>query len=131
MGDGPPPADRLAGITSPTLVATGTVPDAHGAVPREFMSWSADVIASSIPRAERQVIEGAGHMVDAKLVAPVLERFFPRLTSRHAAGSRRGPVHDRETTRNDGVACERKQPAHGQDRDNAAGQRTGPWNLLP
>jgi hypothetical protein len=45
-------------------------------VPPEFMSRSADVIASSIPRAERQVIEGAGHMVDAKLVAPVLERFF-------------------------------------------------------
>ena len=58
------------------LVATGTVPDAHGGVPPEFMIRSADVIASSIPRAERQVIEGAGHMVDAKLVAPVLERFF-------------------------------------------------------
>jgi hypothetical protein len=40
------------------------------------MSRSADAIAASIPGAERQVIEGAAHMVDAKLVAPVLERFF-------------------------------------------------------
>lgn len=76
MGDGPPPTDRLASITQPTLVATGTHPDAHGGVPPEFMSRSADAIAASIPRAERQVIDGAGHMVDARLVAPVLERFF-------------------------------------------------------
>jgi pimeloyl-ACP methyl ester carboxylesterase len=76
MGDGPPPADRLARIVSPTLVATGTVSDAHGGVAPEFMTRSADAIAASIPRAERQVIDGAGHMVGAKLVAPVLERFF-------------------------------------------------------
>jgi hypothetical protein len=57
-------------------VATGTVSDAHGGVAPEFMTRSADAIAASIPRAERQVIDGAGHMVDAKLVAPVLERFF-------------------------------------------------------
>jgi pimeloyl-ACP methyl ester carboxylesterase len=76
VGDGPPPTARLARITQPTLVATGTVPDAHGGVPPEFMSRAADVIASSIPQAERQIIRGAGHMVDAELVAPVLERFF-------------------------------------------------------
>jgi alpha-beta hydrolase superfamily lysophospholipase len=76
MGDGPPPAERLAKISRPTLVATGTLPDAHGGVPPEFMSRAADVIAASIPQAERQIIQGAGHMVDAKLVAPVLERFF-------------------------------------------------------
>jgi hypothetical protein len=40
------------------------------------MSRAADVIAASIPQPQRQIIQGAGHMVDAKLVAPVLERFF-------------------------------------------------------
>jgi len=32
--------------------------------------------AASIPRTERHIIEDAGHMVDAKLVAPVLGRFL-------------------------------------------------------
>jgi pimeloyl-ACP methyl ester carboxylesterase len=80
MGDGPPPTARLARITQPTLVATGGgTPDAHaGGLPSGFMDHAADAIAASIPQAERQVIGGAGHMVDAKLVAPVLERFFGR-----------------------------------------------------
>jgi len=55
---------------------TGTVNDVHGGVPPEFMGRAADAIAASIPQAEREVIEGAGHMVDATLLAPVLERFF-------------------------------------------------------
>jgi pimeloyl-ACP methyl ester carboxylesterase len=76
MGDGPPPSERLEGISQPTLVMTGTLPDAHGGVPPEFMSRSADTIAASIPNAERAVVEGAGHMVDATLLAPVLGRFF-------------------------------------------------------
>lgn len=37
---------------------------------------AADAIAESILLAERRIIDGGGHMVDAKLVAPVLERFF-------------------------------------------------------
>jgi hypothetical protein len=74
----PPPTARLARITQPTLVATGGgTPDAHaGGLPSGFMDRAADAIAASIPQAERQVI--AGHTVDAKLVAPVLERFFGR-----------------------------------------------------
>jgi pimeloyl-ACP methyl ester carboxylesterase len=78
MGDGPPPAARLAKITQPTLVATGGgTPDPHAAgLPHGFMDRAADAIAASIPLAQRQIIEGGGHMVDAKLVAPVLERFF-------------------------------------------------------
>lgn len=76
MGDGDPPAERLARISQPTLVMTGTVNDVHGGVPPEFMGRAADAIAASIPHAEREVIEGAGHMVDATLLAPVLERFF-------------------------------------------------------
>jgi hypothetical protein len=41
-----------------------------------------------------------------------------------AQGSRRGPVNERATTRNDGVARERKHTAHGSGRGNAAGQRS-------
>jgi hypothetical protein len=39
-------------------------------------------------------------------------------------GSRRGPVNERATTRNYGVARERKHTAHGPGRGNAAGQRS-------
>ena len=80
VGDGPPPTARIARITQPTLVATGGgTPDAHaGGLPSGFMDRDADAIAASIPQAERQVIGGAGHMLDAKLVAPVLERFLGR-----------------------------------------------------
>ncbi len=37
---------------------------------------AADAIAASIPRAERRVIEGQGHVADPKAVAAVLEAFF-------------------------------------------------------
>ncbi len=37
---------------------------------------AADAIAASIPHAQRQTIEGAGHVADPKAVAVVLERFF-------------------------------------------------------
>jgi pimeloyl-ACP methyl ester carboxylesterase len=78
MGDGPPPTARLATITRPTLVATGGgSPDSHASgLPAGFMDRAADAIAASIPLAERRIIDGGGHMVDATLVAPVLERFF-------------------------------------------------------
>jgi hypothetical protein len=33
-------------------------------------------VAASIPRAERQTVGGQTHMVDAKALTPVLERFF-------------------------------------------------------
>jgi pimeloyl-ACP methyl ester carboxylesterase len=78
MGDGPPPTARLAKIRQPTLVATGGgTPDSHAAgLPAGFMDRAADAIAASLPQAERRIIEGGGHMVDANVVAPVLERFF-------------------------------------------------------
>lgn len=66
MGASQPPA-HLMKITQRTLVAVGG--SGH---------WeeAAVAIAAVIPRAEREIIEGAGHMVDAKAVAPVLDWFF-------------------------------------------------------
>jgi pimeloyl-ACP methyl ester carboxylesterase len=65
---GPPPTDRLVTITQRTLVATGGSND--------YFEQVADDVAASLPNAERQVIEGQGHVVDSKVVAAVLTRFF-------------------------------------------------------
>lgn len=63
-----PPAEFLAGIRRPTLVATGGTVD--------YFEDAADFIVANLPPAERLVLEGQGHVVDAKTFAPVLERFF-------------------------------------------------------
>jgi pimeloyl-ACP methyl ester carboxylesterase len=77
MGGGRPPTKRLARITRPTLVATGGAsPDSFVGGGGDFFERAAAAIAASIPRAERQTIEGQTHMVDPKVLAPVLERFF-------------------------------------------------------
>jgi pimeloyl-ACP methyl ester carboxylesterase len=77
LGDGRPPTARLARITQPALVATGGAsPDSFVGGGGDFFDRAADAIAASIPRAERQVIAGQTHMVDPKVLAPVLERFF-------------------------------------------------------
>ena len=68
LGDGHPPAARLAQIRQPTLVSTG------GSA--AFFEQSADALAARLPRAERLTIEGQSHVADPKAVAPVLERFF-------------------------------------------------------
>ena len=77
MGDNRPPSDRLARITRPTLVAVGGAsPDSFVAGGGDFFARAADAIAASIPRAQRLTLEGQTHMVDPKVLAPVLERFF-------------------------------------------------------
>jgi pimeloyl-ACP methyl ester carboxylesterase len=78
LGDGRPPAARLARIMAPTLVATGGgSPDSHvGELPVGFYDQAADAIAASVPHAERQTIEGQTHVVDPKAMAAVLERFL-------------------------------------------------------
>ena len=79
IGDGPPPTERLASITQPTLVVTGDVapdPNYMGEVPLDFFGRAADEIVAAVPNAERVTLEGQWHMVDAKVLAPVLERFF-------------------------------------------------------
>jgi pimeloyl-ACP methyl ester carboxylesterase len=65
---GPPPVDRLATVTQPTLVLTGG--DA------EFFELAAEAITAAIPSPERVVLEGQGHVADPKAVATVLERFL-------------------------------------------------------
>jgi hypothetical protein len=47
-----------------------------GGLPSEVFDQAADAIAASIPRAERQTVGGQTHMVDAKALTPVFERFF-------------------------------------------------------
>jgi pimeloyl-ACP methyl ester carboxylesterase len=65
---GPPPTNRLARITQPVLIATGGNND--------YFEQAADAVAASLADAERQVIEGQGHVVDPKIMAAVLARFF-------------------------------------------------------
>jgi pimeloyl-ACP methyl ester carboxylesterase len=77
LGDGSPPTARLARITQPTLVTTGATPDSHmGGLAPDFFDRAADAIAAAIPGAERRVVKGQSHVVDAKTFAPVLARFF-------------------------------------------------------
>jgi hypothetical protein len=77
LGDGHPPADRFAKVTQPVLVATG------GASAESFVGGgggffddAADAIVACIPHAQRQTIAGQTHMVDPKVLAPVLAAFF-------------------------------------------------------
>lgn len=79
-GDGRVPADRLATITQPTLVATGGVPAnarlGMQEMPADFYDAAADTIASSIPHAERIQFAGCSHEPDPAGAAAALRRFF-------------------------------------------------------
>lgn len=76
MGDGQPPA----GIIQPTLVvAGGTSVDTRegmSGVPSDFFGRAADTIVASIPHARREILAGQGHVVDPKVMGPLLENFF-------------------------------------------------------
>ncbi|WP_433436093.1 alpha/beta fold hydrolase [Nonomuraea sp. CA-141351] len=79
LGDGRPPADRLAGIACPTLVATGGASaESFAGGGGDFFDRAADAIAAFVPGAVREIIEGQTHMVDPKALAPVLTRFLGR-----------------------------------------------------
>ncbi|MGH9214581.1 MAG: alpha/beta fold hydrolase [Acidimicrobiales bacterium] len=78
VGDGQPPTGRLARITQPTLVATGGAHEDQGDLPADFFDRAADAVAAAIPNAERLVLEGQSHMVDANALGPKLEGFFSR-----------------------------------------------------
>ncbi|WP_158888215.1 alpha/beta fold hydrolase [Amycolatopsis anabasis] len=79
LGDGRPPAARLATLARPVLVATGGTPDPHTKGLRPgFFDEAADAIAAAVPHAERRIIEGQTHVADPAVLASVLERFFTR-----------------------------------------------------
>lgn len=68
LGDGEPPAKRLATLTQPTLVATGGGQD--------LFESAAEAIAASVPGARRETLAGQGHVVDPAVMAKRLTRFF-------------------------------------------------------
>lgn len=77
LGDGPPPATRLATVTQPVLLTTGALVDPHSAgLPVDFFGAAADAAASSLPNARRTTIEVAGHVPDPATLGPILTRFF-------------------------------------------------------
>ncbi|MPZ25930.1 MAG: alpha/beta fold hydrolase [Micromonosporaceae bacterium] len=77
LGDGRPPADRFARITQPILVATGGAsPDSFVGGGGSYFDDAADAIVACLPQARRHTVEGQTHMVDPKVLAPLLEQVF-------------------------------------------------------
>ncbi|HEY7091636.1 MAG TPA: alpha/beta hydrolase [Ktedonobacterales bacterium] len=68
MGDFSMPAERVAKVTTPTLVIDG------GETP--WLSYAAQAVADTLPHAERRTISGQPHNVAPEAVAPVLEEYF-------------------------------------------------------
>jgi pimeloyl-ACP methyl ester carboxylesterase len=65
----PLPTDRWTKVTVPVLVADGGASDA-------WMHNGAEALARVLPHASRQTLEGQTHMVDPKVLAPVIIGFF-------------------------------------------------------
>ena len=77
LGDGRPPADRLARITAPALVLTGGTPDPHMAgLAAGYFAQAADTIAAALPHARRLTLAGQSHVADPAVLAPVLTEFL-------------------------------------------------------
>ncbi|TWO70869.1 alpha/beta hydrolase [Caenimonas sedimenti] len=66
------PVAIAARVQAATLVMDGSA----SAGPMPFMRATADTLAKAIPGAQRQVVEGQAHDVDAKVLAPILLEFF-------------------------------------------------------
>jgi pimeloyl-ACP methyl ester carboxylesterase len=65
----PLPADRWVKVTVPVVVADGGASDA-------WILHAADALAKVLPNASRQTLEGQTHMVDPKVLAPIIIEFF-------------------------------------------------------
>lgn len=94
LGDGPPPVERLATVTRPTLVVTGGADESVASVEatrgiagdvqrhierqvgHAYFDLAGDAIAAAVPDSTRVVLAGQGHVADPKAVAPLLTRFF-------------------------------------------------------
>jgi hypothetical protein len=71
------PLDRLARITQPTLVVTGSLADPHmGRLQPGYFDDAADAIAALVPRARRHVLAGQSHVPAPEAVAELLAGFF-------------------------------------------------------
>jgi pimeloyl-ACP methyl ester carboxylesterase len=66
------PVAIAARIKSPTLVMDGDA----SAEPMPFMRATADQLGKTIPNAQRLTVEGQAHDVSAKVLAPILLKFF-------------------------------------------------------
>lgn len=77
LGDGPPPADRLATVAQPVLLTTGLTIDPHMAgLPVDFFGAAADATAAGLPNARRATIELTGHIPDPAVLGPILSDFY-------------------------------------------------------
>lgn len=66
------PVGVAAKVAATTLVMDGSA----SLGPMPFMRPTADKLAKVIPRAQRHVVEGQAHDVSAKVLAPILLKFF-------------------------------------------------------
>lgn len=77
LGDGPPPADRLAKVRQPVLLTTGIAVDAAMAgLPADFFGAAADAAAALLPDARRDTLEVTGHVADPAVLGPLLHAFY-------------------------------------------------------
>ena len=67
----PLPTDRWGKVTVPVLVADGGASDA-------WVHHAADALATVLSHASRQTLEGQTHMVEPKVLAPVIIEFFQK-----------------------------------------------------
>jgi hypothetical protein len=73
LGDGPPPAYRLAGVVQSVLVLTGPGGDVGSQdLSSDFMTSAADAIVAALPAGERRRLAAGGHQVDPEVLAPVI-----------------------------------------------------------
>ena len=77
LGDGPPPAARLAAVTQPVLLTTGATIDPHSAgLPIDFFGAAADAAADHLPNARRTTVEVPGHVPNPAVLGPILTAFY-------------------------------------------------------
>lgn len=77
LGEGPPPAPRLAMVRQPVLLTTGIAVDPHMAgLPVDFFGAAADAAVSALPDARRDTLEVTGHAAHPGELGPILRTFF-------------------------------------------------------
>jgi pimeloyl-ACP methyl ester carboxylesterase len=69
MGDYSIPVDRAASVKVPTMVLAG-------GADFPWMRQTAETLASALPDGQVRILEGQGHDVDPRVLAPVLTEFF-------------------------------------------------------